>query len=325
MVSFFKEKSSLAVFGTVLVSICLHAHFLIQPPVISTKENDGLLYYLLFHFTQMPSLAAAVLYHVIVIVQALRINYLLNDARMFQRPVFTAALAYILLTALLPQWNNITVALMANSMIIWLFFRITKLYNAQQPKALLYNIGLITASTVLLCYAAIPLLLLIFFALGVLRPFRINEWLVLLLGIVTPFYFFAGYLFLNNQFNTISKLINLFQPHSVHPQNIISIIITFCTAGAIILSGAYFWQNFSNRMVVQVRKNWSILFLMMLLLIPPVFFLKDAWPLALLLVVVPASAFVSNAFLYPEKNIVATIFFWLLVAVCVYNNWWVTK
>ena len=41
------------------------------------------------------------------------------------------------------------------------------------------------------------------FALGTLRPFRINEWITLLFGIITPFYFLAGWLFLNDKFDLV--------------------------------------------------------------------------------------------------------------------------
>ena len=72
-------------------------------------------------------------------------------------------------------------------------------------------------------------------------------------------------------------------------------------------------------------KSWSILFVMMLLLAPVVFIIDNTWPGALLLCLVPAAAFVSNSFLYPKKAIFPAILFWALVALVIYNNWFVAK
>ncbi|HXL54731.1 MAG TPA: hypothetical protein VN958_00650, partial [Chitinophagaceae bacterium] len=188
MISFFKEKSTPAVIGLLLVSAAIRAFFWQHPPQIITTANDGFIYYPLSQLPVLSGIALVFIYHFIIVIQALRLDSVLNDVRMFPKPAFTTALAYIILTALLPAWNNISSALVVNSMLIWLLYRLTKLYNTQQPKTLVYNIGLITGSAVLLYFPACPLILVAFFALASFRPFRFNEWVILLIGIFTPFY-----------------------------------------------------------------------------------------------------------------------------------------
>ena len=63
----------------------------------------------------------------------------------------------------------------------------------------------------------------------------------------------------------------------------------------------------------------------MLSVIPVVFIMANTWPEALLLAIVPASAFVSNTFLYPKKTILTGLLFWILAGLIVYNNWFVLK
>ena len=321
MISFFKEKSAPAVFGLIFLSIVVHASFLNNPPAIVTTPSDGLLYYFLTPLNKIPSLGLSILYHLIILVQALRINYVLNDTRMYQKSAFTAALAYILLTALLPEWNNITAALVANSMVIWLIFRMIKLYNTPQPKTLVYNIGLITGSIFLFYYPSMCIVPVVFFALGVTRPFRINEWFVLLLGIITPLYFWCGYLFLTDQLgSTLTAFGTYFLLHKIIPLNLKLTILAFSAAGILLITGVYTWQANNNRMVIQVRKMWSVLFIMLLLFLPIVFIMKGAWPNAILLACVPGAAFISNAFLYP-KRLVSAFLFWLILGVIIYINW----
>jgi len=325
VVSFFKEKSTAAVFGLIVVSIASRAFFWVHPPHLIISPDDGLIYYLLSQLPRLPVVPVALLYHLIVVVQALRLNYALNDLRMFSKPVFTTALAYVLLTAFIPAWNNLSSAFLINSMIIWLLFRILKLYSSPNPKSLLFNIGLITSCTVLLYYPAMPLVVLAFFTVAIYRSFRLNEWLILLLGILTPFYFLGGWLFLNDKLDMVLQQATIFQLQIIRPANIPLTIVTFSMAVVAVITGVYMWQANSGRMVIQIRKNWSILFFMLLLFIPGIFFIRNAWPNALLMAAVPASAFVSNTWLYPKRNLFPVLLFWLFIAIIVYNNWVVTK
>ena len=325
MVSFFKDKSPAAVFGLVIVSIGIRAFFFKQPPAIITSPNDGLIYYLLINLSTLSGTVIAILYHLIVVVEALRLNYALNDIRMFSKPAYTTALAYVLLTSLLPSWNNISAALVINGLLIWLIYRMIRLYSTQQPKTLVYNIGLITGCTVLLYFPSLPLALVAFFAVALLRPFRFNEWIILLIGIITPFYFLAGWLFLDNKFHLITDALKVFHLSVIRSANLLVMIATFALAAIAIIIGIFLWQSNNGRMVIQARKMWSILFIMLILLLPTVYFMKEAWPNALLLATVPAATFVSNAFFYSKRNIGPALLFWLFVALIIYVNWFVIK
>jgi len=318
VVSFLKERSVPAVFWAILICLALHVFFWVTPPAVVAAPGDGLLYYLLQPLSKLPGIALIVLYFTIVIVQALRINNMLNSNRMFQKATFTAALAYILLTALWPPCNHISPALLVNSLVIWLLFRIVKLYSVKQSKALLYNIGLISGCTVLLYYPALGIVPFVFIALGITRAFRLNEWLVLLLGLITPFYFWGCYLFLTDQLASVKTLTTLFYLHGINGA-IKPMAIAFSGAGLLLLVGIIQWQS-HRILLIQVRKTWAILLLMLILLVPSVFVFKTAWPFALLLGCVPASALAANAFFYP-KGILSPLLFWLIAAVIVYVNW----
>lgn len=325
MVSFFKDKSPTAIIGLIVVSIGTRAIFWNQPPTVITTPNDGIIYYILSKFSVLPGVAIAFFYHFIVLVQALRLNYALNDIRMLPKAAFTTALAYVLLTALVPSWNNLTSALVTNSMIIWLIYRLIRLYNTPNPKTVVYNIGLITGATILLYYPALPLVIVAFFALATLRPFRANEWIILLIGIITPLYFLAGWLYLNDKIEILLNQLRIFQLQIIRPANMLMTITTFAFAGIAIIAGIITWQSNSGRMAIQARKSWGFLFVMLLFLIPVIYFMKDAYPNALLLVAVPGAAFVSNTFLYPKRNFGPALLFWLFIALLIYNNWYLIK
>jgi hypothetical protein len=74
-------------------------------------------------------------------------------------------------------------------------------------------------------------------------------------------------------------------------------------------------------MLIHVRKEWTVLLFMLLLLLPAMFISKDAGYEAGLLAMVPAAAFASNIFLYPARASIPALLFWALSILAFYNNW----
>lgn len=325
MVALFREKRASAVIGLVVISIVIRSHHLFQPVQVITSEQDGLLFYLLQYMQSFSPLLLTCIFHAVIIIQALRYNYLLNDLRLFQVPAFTTALAYILCTAILPQWNHISAALFANGLVILLIHLLLKLYNAPNTKTQIFNAGLVAGVAVILYIPSFPLLIIAFLALAILRSFRLNEWLILLMGILAPAYFICGWLYLSDKLVYIQKGISYIHITPVNTGNLLLPVVALCTVLLIIIAGIILWQNNSGRMVIQIRKSWFILFISLVLLAPGVFFFNNAWPLALLLSTVPAAAFISNAFLNTKQAVIRAIYFWLMIAIIIYMNWMYIK
>ena len=105
MVFLFRDKSVVNIFFLILLSVGIHMHFFMAAPLLIAGQNDGLLSVLLLQYLQ--GLNPAVLfvsYQAIVLLQAIRLNMVLTDFRMFQTTNYTTAMTYILLTGFLSQW-----------------------------------------------------------------------------------------------------------------------------------------------------------------------------------------------------------------------------
>ena len=325
MVLFFREKSSVSVFWLIALSIVIHSHFIIAPPQVLVTDNDNWLSSLLSPLAGLPSVFLILLYHAIVIIQALRLSTVLNNLRMFPKLFFVPALCYLLITALYPLWNHITPALLINFFVIWLFSLMAKMYSSPQIKPLIYNIGFLTGFVALLYSPAIFLILAAFFALGLLRAFRLNEWMILLLGILTPAYLLAAILFLNDNLAHFLTFLPHFHWHLLNIKEQEPLLIA-CGAGLLlVVAGIFSWQANIGRMIIQTRRCWSLLFYMFLLSIPLLFGLDGEDMSALLLGTIPAAALASNTFVYSKNNLIQSILFWLIVIVIIFNNWFWLK
>lgn len=289
-------------------------------------QDDGLLSIFLHKYVSgFSPIVIILIYHGLVIIQALRLNYLFTDQRMYTKSNFLVAMVYVLLTGLFKEWSDLSPALIDNILVIWLFAKIVRLYNSPNPKTLIFNIGLVIGLSVLLYHPSALLILVAFFALLIVRPFEITEWLVLIMGAISPYYFLASYLYLTDQFRSIK----IYIPNwALNLPDITPSIPFFITVGLILVTlvaGLIYWQKESRRILIQIRKNWIVLIVMLLIMLPIPFINKNARLDSLLLWIVPASPFIAKAFLSPKKNRIPNLMFWSIVAIAIVINWDIIK
>ncbi|MDI9365691.1 MAG: hypothetical protein QM541_12120 [Flavobacterium sp.] len=321
MVSLFKDKSFVSVFCLILLCFAVHSHLFICTPTVPFMQDSGIISLVLTKYIkQLPPAIIGLLYIAIVLLQAIRLNILLNEYRMFSQVGFTTAMSYVLLTGIFPEWAVITPALIANSFVIWIFIQLTKLYNNHSPKSLLFNTGLIVGSAVLCYHSAVLLLIIVLFALVIVRPFVLSEWFALLLGVLMPFYIIGALLFLKDKIG----LWQSFLPR-IHFTNVALTKNSFFwvnvgVATFLLMLGFVTLNNNTNRMVIQVRKNWGIITVMAFSMIPLPFMFVDAGMAATALNIVPFAAIISNVFVYPKKMWWPNILFFLAIAAVIHNN-----
>lgn len=326
MVFFFKEKSIANIFILVVLCLAVHVHFFVTPPVVNTVGYKGFIGDVLTRFIQpLPPVVLTVLYYALVLLPAFRLNALLNNYRMFQKAADTTAMAYVLFSGIFVQWANITPGLVANLLLIWIFILLAKLYNHPSPKSLLFNTGLLSGVTILCYHPASILICITLFALAVVRPFRLAEWMVLLMGILLPFYFLFSWLFLTDQLDKFAY----YTPDIEFHLPVDKVDAWFWTGLGVlvlsVLSGIYYWQQNNGRMVIQIRKTWSVMLLLLILMLPIPFMFKGTTMASAILSLIPIAAFASNVFLYPKRMLLPNLLFWAAAAVIAYNNWVLIK
>ncbi|MBN9299551.1 MAG: hypothetical protein J0I41_21300 [Filimonas sp.] len=321
MVSLFREKTSGSVFLLLLLSIAIHLPFFAHPPQVLVKDHSGLLAEWMKPLQALPDVLLMLIYQLLVVLQALRLNYTLNESRMFQKQTFTVGMAYILLTSILPEWNNITPALICNSFIIWILHMVVTVTNSASAKSAIFNAGLIAGVSVLLYHPSVSIILFCFIAIAIVRPFELNEWFVLLLGILSPFYFYLSYLFLTDKLGNIRSYLPAWDPHEIKPgKNLPALIATISMLGFLLLLGLYVWRATSSRLLIHVRKNWSLLLFMLIVLTPMVFIAYNTGIEAGVMSMVPLAAFAGNVFLYPRSRWITALLFWAVVGISLYNS-----
>ncbi|RYZ15604.1 MAG: hypothetical protein EOO16_27165 [Chitinophagaceae bacterium] len=312
MIALFKQKAP----GT--IAILFITGLLLKLPLftgtaLQTAPSDGPLFRLLTaQLKGAPPVLAGLLAFTLLFVAALAMNSFVNQYRMMSRQTFLPALSYLLITSLLPEWSRLSAPLCANTLLVLAFGLILRLYAAPRAGGRIFNIGLLTG---LAGYFFAPALLfgvIALLGLMVLRPFRAQELLLYLLGVLTPTYFYGVGLFLYDtlswralvpwlHFGIIQK-----RPSYLLLGSIVLLVMPF-------LLGSFYVQANLRKMLIQARKNWSLALFYLLLTLGIPFFNNDGQYTGWLLVATPLAAFHACAFLYPARRWTPLLLFFVIL------------
>lgn len=318
MIGLFKQKSPGNIVVLFLFGLMIKLPLFFSPKNSTATPLDGVLYQsLVSGLGANNGFAASALSFVLLYVQALMLIYALNEYRMLPRHNYLAGAAYLLLTSLLPDWSYLSAPLVSNTLVILLLLLLFRLYNTASPRAQVYNMGLVAGLASMVHVPTAAFFLCLVFGMVVLRPFRLNEIVLLLLGSLTPYYFYGVYLFLTDNLHWPQFLPRL----SIGMPNIKnSLWLAASTAllGIPFLMGGYYVQLHLRKMLIQVRKNWSILLLFLLLafLVP---FANNNQPFQnAILLLGPFACFHASAYYYQPRNLIAAFLFFVTLGYVLY-------
>ena len=321
MVSFFKDKSAVSVFWLIILCCGLHVYSLINAPQLNVSVNEGFFYYLLKPFANLQPYTLSVIYVLLIFLIALQLNFVVNELNLLSKQSYTPALAFVLLSALVPVFNQVSAALLSCNFLIWIFYSACRLYNAPNAKASIYNIGLITGISIILYYAMMPLAIIVLLSFLIIRSFRANELFILLFGLLTPFYFLIAGLFLKGNLKFLPLPQQIFNIYFNSSPQFSLISITLIVAALVTLWAMITVQQTGSRELIQVRKSWTLAGVFLIFHIPAIFFVRQAYPSAVLIAMIPAACYIGYAFGSASRSIIPTIIFWLFVGLSIYNNW----
>ena len=316
MTGIFKANNPYNSFLLFFYGLLLKAPMFIHASTPKPQIIDGFLYKFFIVWLNQLGHTVPVIYSIIAYLllytQAITFNKLVNDQRLLQKPNYLTGMAYLLLTSLFTEWNILSAPLIVNTLLLWVWARLSSLYNNQHPGKTLFNIGFAISICTFFYFPSLAFIALIVFGLAITRSFKITEWIMVLIGILTPYYFLLSYLFLMDRWKEYHvPTFAVYSPQISQSIGVYAAIILLILA---CLTGMYFVQQNFRKQLIQSRKSWSLilLYLGIALFVP---FLNaihsfEYW----ILCAIPLSAFISCAFLYPQNKWFPIILHWLMVA-----------
>lgn len=315
VIRFFSGNNPLNVIILFFLGILIKLPYFITPVIPVPASTDSFLYIELLKALHPTGASFSVLYpvlaYILLFTQAITFNGLINNQKLFSSPNYLLALAYLIITSIVPEWNVLSPVLIINTIMVIAWPRMVGLYNHPKPKTVLFNIGFGFGITSFFYFPSAYLLLLLIAALLLFRPFHLTEWVVAVLGILTPYYFLLVYLFVWDHM----EILNVVIPRQMLRLPTVNFDWKFWVEFSLIIFpliiGLILSARYSTRMLVQTRKSWNfmIFYLVIALFIP--FINSFAGLTHWILAVVPVSLFFAAFYYYPKKKSFPELILWL--------------
>lgn len=326
MIGIFKQKNPGNALLLLVYALVLKFPMFLHPVVPVLHPEDNYLYRLILRalnsvFHEVP-LMYSILTFLILLSQATLFNRICNHHKLLPKQNFLPGMSYILITSLLSDWNHFSAPLLINSIMIWIFYRMIDLYNTQKPGSAIFNIGVLTGVVSLLYIPAMAFLLLVLFGLVTMRPFRVREWLMGVLGFTCPYYFLFIVLYLSGHWNLKNIIPHIVFTVPVMPRSVWTTLGIFWLVVPFIIGG-FFVQKNLNKVLIQIRKSWSLILLFLLVSVIIILINRadsyENW----IVMAVPFAAFHAAAYFYPTAKTGPLLMHWLIVAYIIAVNYFV--
>ncbi|GAA4337638.1 DUF6427 family protein [Flaviaesturariibacter amylovorans] len=312
MLALFKQKAPGTIAILFITALLLKLPLFSNPALVRTA-TDGPLFRSLAAWLQAGSpLYAGILAFLAQFVGAVMINHVVNEYRMTTRQTFLPALSFLLITSLVPEWSLLSAPLLASLLLLGAFSLCLHLYAATKANGRIFNIGLLTGLAAFFYSPSLFFVALALICLMVLRPFRVNEVLMLLLGVLTPTYFYAVYLFLTDAFSW-KALVPVLDFSVIDRRASYTLLASIVLLLTPFLLGSYYVQVNLRKMLIQARKNWSLLLFYLLLAFGMPFFNNAGQYTGWVLLAPPLAAFHACAYLYPPRRWSPLLLFFVIL------------
>ena len=316
MVRFFRSGNPLTVLLLLIYTLLVKFFYLLHPSTFIADGSEGLLYDLLVKWLQVLVGKSPLFFTSIAILllflQTLLLTRIINHHRLFPKSTYLPAMSYLLFTSLWQGWNVFSPALLVNCIMLWVFSSTTELYTRTSARDVVFNIGFALGIAGLFYFPAIVFCVLLLISLLIMRPFRLAEWIIALLGLICPLYLMGTYLFLTGQMTLLWKIPNMGAS--------LPMITDYKVWGAMIACLLFFvigWvllQRPLKKMLIQGRKIWAalVIYVLVAMMVPffNVHFSAAYWVLAVL----PISMFAGNVFWSVTNDTFANIIHFIALA-----------
>jgi len=327
MIGIFRQKNPANALILLFYALLLKFPLFTHPVVPVLHPEDNYLYRVILRGLDSAIHNVPILYSLLTFLllyfQAILLNRISNHHKVLPKPNFLPGMSYILITSLLPDFGHFSAPLLINMVMVWVWYRMMELYNSHRPGTAIFTIGVWTGIVSLLYIPAVAFLLLMLTALLTMRPFRIREWFVGLLGFTFPYYFLFLLLYLTGSWKWADIVPSVKFAVPAFPATIwLTLGIVWLVLPFIV--GGYFVQKNLSKFLIQIRKSWSLLLLFLMVAIVIILISQVTSYENWVIMAVPLACFHAAAYYFPSKTLGPNILHWIIVAYILAMNYFIS-
>lgn len=315
----FRSNNPLLILLYLLLILLLRAGLLLSQPdspniLMSPEPLTQFVYNNLKYIPIRFDILQLVLGLLLQLLQAIHLNHILSENKILPRRNYVAGMVFILFTSLLPEYAYPGPAMLSLSVYIlisgWLF----SLFKSDKPYARIYNIGFLASANLFVYFPSALFLLYVMIGLLIMRPFILREWILLILGLISPLYLAFSWNYLSD------SSVGLIQPGQIQAagmqlperlgQWIVLLNYLILTGLSVVFLPASLFGG-----LIQVRKFAGLMFSFLLLVLLAFFLRQESSYTHLVLLSLPLSVVLSILIENSRSTLFPDLFILLMFAV----------
>ena len=273
------------------------------------------LFQLINNFFVWSDTILLLLINILILVQVYLLIRLNNKFIVIDKRTYLHGIIFTVFCISLNNLNNLLPALFANIFIILATEKIFDTYKSDSLFSNYFDATLLISISSLLHFNAIFLIVFVFAGQIIIRSFNFREWLIIILGLLTPYIILFLYFFLVDNllfFNELAEYYffdyqNKFELSLIKTGYYVFILIL------LLISGIFSLNKF-NKLKINRRKFYTLFFLLIIFSAAILYSLPKAGFETLVFVSVPFSFIISDYLLAVKKKWYSEFIFLLLLA-----------
>lgn len=275
-------------------------------------SEAGVLSQIAYDYVGTQGWSADLVAMILVLLQGFLLNILSARFRVSREVTMYPGVFYILLMSTLPDFLHLSPVLMGNTFLI---LAISNLFNAYKKSSMadaIFNVGFWIGVASLFYFSNFVFILLGIFALATLRIFRLNELMMIFIGVFTPLFLTGTIAFFYDQWDyfyttTFSSSLGFL---SFDWEWIWVNHIALGLFGVLVLISFLSVNTYFQRQNIRSQKNIQVLYYFMIISGLTVLIQKGIRPEQLMLLAIPLSLVLPLNFLSFRKKEVGTGLHW---------------
>lgn len=241
---------------------------------------------------------------VLLLIEALYLNYILIKHNFFFKNSYLPALFYVLVNSLYPAMLGHSSQLLAAFFLIVVLDKLFSLYDNENAVTKIIDAGIFTGIAALFSFDALMFLPFVVYSVASIRPFKLREVVLSACGLFIPLYVLAVIYFLKGDVETVKNgffIVNTatnINAIQFSYENITPLIIALPLS----VVAFFMYQNDIGRNNVKTRKIQNVVLVMLFFSVGSAFFSKPSFVYSLPYISIPLGIILSYYFLLERKK-----------------------
>ena len=317
LINFIKHNRAISIFFLPVAIAAFWIYGFINPFVPNVEYATPMFKAIISRLKDYPFLLT-IISSVLIISEAVFINYLVRKNEIIDTTTYLPALVYIVLMSLQPEMLSLHPIVLANFFLLFALYKLMQTYKQETAYSEAFDTGLFISMASIFYMPSVIFVFILWIGLIIIRPFIWREWIISIMGFATPWIFVAFYYFWTNSLGELQTDIisNTFFLQEKSSKSISLSLNNYLQLGILILIAGFAIGRFLidlGKSTVRIRNNNFLLVYFSILSVITIFIAPAYTILFLSFLSIPFSIFISGYFLLAKKQWIAEILFLLLI------------